>query len=368
MMAALGPVDAVLSVGERIGRYFALVSLVPALLLVLWTYILLASGALSGKPALHNAEYALSHWSVGKVAGVVIASFAVALILHPLQFATTQLLEGYWGATSLATTAMKIRIVHHRERQRDLWEKAGSSKKVRTEQALEILRRQPWWHDDPKTQEDSVKSVMEGESGDQLMRYYIAEQEAFDKHASKYPADALRVLPTELGNVLRRFEDAAGRQYGLSAIAIAPHLHLVVPPRHLKYLTDAREDMDSAIRICTFGLVASILTVAFLLTDGLWLLWTILPYSVSYLAYKGAVSAAQGYGSVVASVIDLDRFLLYDELGVSRPRDSDEEREGNKLLMRMLGGKQVTVRYRRSETAPYVQTSSTWRRRQPRAN
>lgn len=367
-MTALAPVDAVLSVGQRIGRYFMLVSMVPALLLVLWIYMLLVSGALSEKPTLHNVGYALSHWSVGKVAGLVISSFAVALVLHPLQFATTQLLEGYWGPTSLAATAMKIRSVHHRKRKRDLWEKASTSSVVRAEMALEILRRQPEWSDDPETREEAIASLMETESGDQLMGHYIAEQEALDRHASKYPTDAERVLPTELGNALRHFEDSAGRQYGLSAITIAPHLHLVAPPRHLEYLVDAREDMDSSIRIFTFGLVASILTAAFLLTDGLWLLWTIVPYCVSYLAYKGAVLAAQGYGSVVASVIDLDRFLLYDELGVPSPRDSDEERESNKLLMQMLGvdGQKVTVRYRRREGSQNIQTSQVWRRRQPR--
>jgi hypothetical protein len=367
-MATVSPVDTILSVGQRIGRYFTLVSMVPALLLVMWVYILLASGLLSGKPALDNVVYALTHWSVGKVVGVVIATLAVALILHPLQFATTQLLEGYWGPTPLATTAMKIRIVHHRKRQRELWEKVGSSKNALTQSAVEILQRQPWWRDDPETREASIDSLMEGEAGDQLMRHYIAEQEARDRHASKYPADTVRVLPTELGNVLRSFEDAAGKQYGLSALAIAPHLHLVAPPRHLEYLIDAREDMDSAIRICTVGLVASILTVVFTLSHGLWLLWTILPYSVSYLAYKGAVSAAQTYGSVVASVIDLDRFLLYDELGVSSPRDTDEERESNRLLMQMLGGDQVTVRYRRRGAAQDVPAPPSWRKRRPRAN
>ena len=138
-MAATAPLDTVLSVGQRIGRYFALVSMIPSLLLVLWAYMLLASGALSGEPALRNVEYALSHWSIGKATGVVIATLAVALVMHPLLFATTQLLEGYWGSTQLAATAMKIRIVHHRKRWRDLLEKAGSSNKARTEQALEIL-------------------------------------------------------------------------------------------------------------------------------------------------------------------------------------------------------------------------------------
>ena len=364
-MAATAPLDTVLSVGQRIGRYFALVSMIPSLLLVLWAYMLLASGALSGEPALRNVEYALSHWSIGKATGVVIATLAVALVMHPLLFATTQLLEGYWGSTQLAATAMKIRIVHHRKRWRDLLEKAGSSNKARTEQALEILREQPWWRDGPEIQDEAIDSLMGGEDGDALMRHYIVEQEARDKQASKYPPDAVRILPTELGNALRCFEDSAGKRYGLDTLAIAPHLHLVAPSRHLEYLVDAREDMDSAIRICTVGLIASILTVTFLLTDGLWLLWTILPYSISALAYKGAVSAAQGYGSVVASVIDLDRFLLYEELGIYPPRDSDEERVSNKQLMRMLGGGQVTVRYRRRDTAQAIQARPVRPKRQP---
>ena len=40
----------------------------------------------------------------------------------------------------------------------------------------------------------------------------------------------------------------------------------------------------------------------------------------------------------------LIKFLLYEELGIYPPRDSDEERVSNKQLMRMLGGGQVTVR------------------------
>jgi hypothetical protein len=209
---------------------------------------------------------------------------------------------------------------------------------------------------------------MKGAQGDSLMLHYIAEQEALDQHANKYPSDATRILPTELGNVLRCFEDAAGKQYGLNVLAIAPHLHLIAPPRHLEYLIDTREDMDSAIRICTIGLVATALTAGFLLTNGLWLLCALVPYSVSYLAYKGAVSAAQGYGSVVASVIDLDRFLLYNELGLSRPRDSEEELESNSKLMQILSGEHVSVRYRRENTTSGPSARAERRGRKPGAN
>ena len=97
-------------------------------------------------------------------------------------------------------------------------------------------------------------------------------------------------------------------------------------------------------RLCTVGLIATCLTVAFLFTHGVWLFWALVPYAVSYLAYCGAVSAAQSYGNLVSSVIDLDRFTLYRALGLDLPRDSVEERVNNNQLMQMLAGKRANVR------------------------
>lgn len=352
-MTAAAPVDTALSLGQKIGRYFALVSLIPSLFLVLWTYMLLASGTLSGKPALRNVGTAISTWSAGKVTGIVIASLVVAFILHPLQFIITQLLEGYWGASPLAVAAMEARTVHHRKRERELLSRATRNKQAWRDECLDKLGEDPG--KDPGEQDAQltarIGALMKSEFGDKFISFSIAEEAASSLRAGSYPSDTRRILPTRLGNALRLFEEAAGRQYGLDALQIAPHLHLVSPERHLKYLIDAREDMDSAIRICTVGLIATALTTGFLLTKGLWLLWAAAPYSVSYLAYRGAVSAAQGYGAVISSVIDLDRFLLYKELGMPYPVDSGKERENNIQLMQLLGRKRVTVAYRPEELA-----------------
>lgn len=354
-MATLTPTNAVLSVGQSIGRYFSVVSMIPSLLLVLWSYALIASGALSGTPTLHKVEVAFSQWSVGKVVGVVLATLAIALVLHPLQFITTQLLEGYWGTSALARQAMKIRIVHHRRRQRTLTQRAGISRRKQTAICMDLLREEfekhPERRKDPQLREARMKAKMSVEEGDSLMGYVAAEQEALSELKS-YPDDLTRILPTQLGNALRSFEDSTGVQYGLQILPIAPHLHLIAPARHLDYLEDAREEMDSAIRICTVGLVATALSAGFLMTKGLWLLWALLPYSVSYLSYKGAISAAQGYGAVVASVLDLDRFLLYKELGLDAPKDSGEERETNAKLMQLLDRKKAILSYRQEKATP----------------
>jgi hypothetical protein len=347
-MASLDPASTILSAGQRIGRYFALVSLIPATLLVMYGYLLLATGSLVGKPALHNVDATLSHWPAGKVAGLILASFAVAIILHPLQFATTQLLEGYWGTTPLAIAAMKMRIVHHRKRQRDLEARAGNYQEGWFEAAKDLVQGDAGWESEPGTVREKALARMKSKRGDRLMRDFIGAQETQTRLQLTYPEDPTRILPTQLGNALRRSEDSVGQQYGLSAITIAPHLHLVVPPRHSEYLIDTRQDMDSSIRVCTVGLIASALTVYCFLDNGIWLLWTFLPYFISYLAYKGAVSAAQTYGIVVGSVIDLNRFLLYKELGLRAPRNITEERQNNLKLghVRDLGVRDGTVMIR----------------------
>jgi hypothetical protein len=282
----------------------------------------------------------------------VIASLAAAFVLHPLQFVTTQLLEGYWGTSSLAIATMKIRIVHHRKRERNLRDQARWNKTKWRDACLVALGESPG--KDPEEKDPRLKARisarMKSKHGDSLMLYSIAEQEASNQRVGSYPSDTTRILPTQLGNALRLFEDSAGRQYGLDALKIAPHLHLVAPARHLEYLVDAREDMDSAIRICTVGLVAAALTTGFLFTKGLWLLWAAVPYGISYLAYKGAISAAQGYGAVISSVIDLDRFILYKELGLPYPQNSEEEKRNNIQFMQFLARRLVTVEYRKENT------------------
>jgi len=65
----------------------------------------------------------------------------------------------------------------------------------------------------------------------------------------------------------------------------------------------------------------------------------------SYLAYKGAVSAAQTYGVVVGTVIDLNRFLLYKELGLRAARNIAEEKQNNLKLMSVLKGEKAYLSY-----------------------
>jgi hypothetical protein len=65
-----------------------------------------------------------------------------------------------------------------------------------------------------------------------------------------------------LGNALRSVEDTAGKQYGLDAILTAQHVALVAAERHVKYLHDSRQQMDTSVRLCIVSLLATALSVA----------------------------------------------------------------------------------------------------------
>jgi hypothetical protein len=151
------------------------------------------------------------------------------------------------------------------------------------------------------------------------------------------------MMPTRLGNVLRRYEDKAGQQYGLEIVRIAPHLNLVALPEHREYIDDCRKGLDLGVRLCVLFAFASALSVVLLVHDGGWLLLALAPYCVSYLAYRGAASSAHAYGTALSTLVDLDRFALYEQLHLPHPSSTEVERVRNAELSKVLSGDKKSV-------------------------
>ncbi len=84
------------------------------------------------------------------------------------------------------------------------------------------------------------------------------------------------------------------------------------------------------------SIFATAIAIAFLWHHGPWLLIALVPYVVAYLSYRGAVVVAHEYGSAVSTMIDLDRFALYDYLRLPRPPSTSAERRMNALLMELI--------------------------------
>jgi hypothetical protein len=343
-------VDSVATLVQRIGRYFALVSWLPSLLLVLWSYALFATKGWHGAVNWNSVQSAATHWSVGKVIGIAAVAIVVAFLFHPLQFVITQILEGYWGKSTLAQEAMRIRVLHYRRLQRQAYRQGAEAEAALAEVSNakfdERFARSRRKGDDPGTwtaelRAQKLTALLNSRAGDEIVPYLI-RMNAAERAIDQYPHEPLRIMPTRLGNALRKFEAEAGSQYGLDAARVYPHLQFVAPPEHLAQVADAREEMDVSVRVCVSFLAATALTAAVLLRDGWSLLLALIPYLIAYLAYRGAVASARTYGVVVATLIDLDRFRLYDQLNVGRPSDTAEERANSIHLMRLISGDEFT--------------------------
>jgi hypothetical protein len=295
------------SVGSRIGRYFGLVSALPSAILVVFTFALAASGAWSGRPDWSRTIHALTHIRLG-TAGVLSAlAILTGLVLHPLQFVLVQMYEGYWGQSDLARRAALWRSMHY---WRTTWYRRHLRRHLRSQLDQSRLR-----------DDEAIWHGME-----------LADIERTGK---SFPGPPAQFMPTRLGNVLRHYEMSCGAPFGLPAVYVVPQLALVAQEKDLAYLNDQRSALDLAVRLSVTSLMATAMAIAFLWNDGLWLLVALLPYGAAYLLYRGSVVTAHEYGTAMAALIALNRFALYERLGLPRPTDTKQEREANKNLMKL---------------------------------
>jgi hypothetical protein len=312
---------AISGVGGAIGRYFSIVSFIPSLFLIGFTFALIESGAWSGsgEPDWARAGNAFTH--LGNLAVLILVSIALGVVVHPVQFALVQFFEGYWGTGRLAQRARAARVRHHLARLKDV--QFGDN--LRAELALEDERNPP----QPKSKVELLSIVEESE-----------------RAIEEYPIEDDDMMPTRLGNVLRRYERLAGSQYELDAVGIIRHVALVAPAQRVDYVNDQRQLLDLSVRMTATSILATFLAIAFLWHHGPWLLLALVPYGIAYISYRGAVIVAHEYGSAVSTMIDLDRFALYDSLRLPRPATTAAERRMNAQLMELISfNPEIVLRY-----------------------
>jgi hypothetical protein len=325
---------------DSIGRYFSLVSALPSGMLVAWVFLLVGSGAWSGQPDLEAAFRAFGELGVGGTAGLVLASLAVGVILHPVQYAFVQFLEGYWGVSRLARRMRYLRIKSHWDRLDNLRTEAA-----RIADQIDDIRRR--WR--RASEEDRPRLERA------LIDLHAVRQEIKRVTASAPPNDPGAVMPTRLGNVLRYYEWQVGKPYGIATVTAVPFLSRTAAPGDMDYVNDQRSQLDLAVRMSIVAFIATGLTVLFLARHGIWLLVALVPYIAAYSAYRGAVVIAGEYGRALGVLVTLNRFELYDRLRLPPVLNTQEERRRNEDLMNFLRHESMTKRslnYRTVESGP----------------
>ena len=307
-------------ISGSIGRYFTVVSFVPSLLLVAWISFVASSGAWSAPPDWQQAAQFFTRISLGSVFLLVLIAIAIGVALHPLQFTLMQLLEGYWGTSGLA---IELRV-------------------TRTARYDEILGRLLG------VDVTDVAGEEPGNGGDSSLTIHKIIDDEVARQQSYYPRNPRDLMPTRLGNVLRRYEIDFGSEYGLSVVTFAEHLATVASPEQMRYVNDQRIALDFAVRYCIIGLLGSVATAVFLWQHGIWLLVALAPYFLGYFAYCGSIIVAEAYGRALGALVDLNRFELYQRLRLVLPKTTDEERRLTETL------NLLTERHRTDESLPYA--------------
>lgn len=308
-----------------VGRYFTVVSVVPSVLLVAFVVVLHESGAWSREPDFGAGVRALAQLGLGGIFALVVGSLALGAVLHPLQFALVQFLEGYWGVSSFWTALRENGIRFHRERRAML---------VAYEQAYQgeadELRKL-------KVKKPARHPVLP-----------LSNAQAAERLRLIYPADSEDMMPTRLGNVLRGTERAAGAAVALDSVTFALHMMMVAPRAELDYVDDQRTSMDLAVRSCLVSLLGCLVTIVYLWPHRLWLLVALVPLGLAWMCYRGAVTAAQGYGAAVRMLFDLNRFALYERMGFPFPATTAAERKTVAAISALGSGEEIggLIRYR----------------------
>ncbi|WP_433510103.1 hypothetical protein ACQP2T_40335 [Nonomuraea sp. CA-143628] len=151
-----------------------------------------------------------------------------------------------------------------------------------------------------------------------------------DQRGSLYPVDESRLMPTELGNILRGAEDHSRDRYGIDGVTAWPRLYTTLPDTFRQTFAGAAGDLDLMVTVSGLGLAFSLAGGALgaVLLPWHWALgccWGGLV--VAWWGYRGAVRAAEPYGELFRSAFDVYRWTLLDTMGLRRPAEYSGEPE-----------------------------------------
>jgi hypothetical protein len=172
---------------------------------------------------------------------------------------------------------------------------------------------------DQRWQDLAIKRDQLRETQQDLSPEELDELIAIDWQLRQVPSQPERLMPTQLGNLLRAAESRPSEKYGLDAIICWSRLWLVLPDGVKKELQEARAELNSAARIWLWGMLFWLWVV--------WAWWAIpVGACVAWFAHGWMLEAATTYGDLLEAAFDLNRFALYKSLHFPLPTSPAEEK------------------------------------------
>ncbi|MGB9929096.1 MAG: hypothetical protein ACPK85_11940 [Methanosarcina sp.] len=161
-----------------------------------------------------------------------------------------------------------------------------------------------------------------------------------------YPSQKDRLLPTQLGNIIRAAEDYAQSRYGMDTVFWWPRLWLLLPESVKQQIDSSLAPMIFLLNLTTQLGILSIIGSIYLFMQywGPWKLWAIpvsfttliVGITLTTLTYRGALYQAKAYGVLIRSAVDNYRFDLLKTLHQKIPKTLSDEKKLWEDLVRWI--------------------------------
>lgn len=261
----------------------------------------------------------------GKPLGmVIILTFSLILataITQAFEFEVIRFLEGYFDSSnSLVQAVMAARIRRHESKLRSLVCKLENAKTKAIQTAIPQMRKFPAYDpqvldfladsstENNKSSNDGV-SKKAGEITEAEWRLHASASALYKVDSTiarlkSYP-DERRLLPTQLGNVLRAGEDSIELDEGENIEGYVIRHYDELSPALKSQHDDYRTRLDM---YCCLVLVFSMLSIFSFVTlfcvNPLWGIFiaAVVYSSMAYISYRAAIATARNYGLIIQEI------------------------------------------------------------------
>lgn len=312
------------------GPRFSLLNVLPVSVVVTVVAVLARAGAYSpDQPLRFDHVLPEGERDALAVAGFGLAALLCGILLRPFETAMVQLLEGYWATPSPLAPLAPAAVERHRRRRNDariVAEHGHQPQPLGDNPTLQELARQ-----DRRTS----RAARRRGRAERVRDAYPTDDRLGNEHleAAAHPTD---LMPTLLGNVLRRGERVAGDRYGLDMMVVYPRLYPYISDRLEGAVGRQMELIVSTASLSiSFGLL-SLATSPLLARLDPWSAAPFLAAGLSLLAYRGAVAASRGHARLLATVLDLHRFDLATAMHYELPENPEEAHRLNRDITEFL--------------------------------
>ncbi|AXK34741.1 hypothetical protein DVA86_20890 [Streptomyces armeniacus] len=259
---------------------------------------------------------------------LLVSAVLLGLVLNALQVPLYRVLEGYvlWPAPVYARGCARHRAAKQAlEGRLELLrlERAGPEGRTEADAARAAALRA-----DPRiaraARRDRTRTT--------------AQRSLLQEELSRYPADDGQIVPTRLGNAIRRLEEYGHNRYRLDTQTLWNELTGTAPPQVRRQAETARTSVDFFVALL-YGHAA----VALVALAAVWRAGTPaqLPVTAAVLLalipvwYRCAVTSTDEWAAAVRALVNTGRRPLADSLGLVLPQDLAREREMWMLVTRM---------------------------------